>query len=129
MKTIISTPSAPAAIGPYSQAVETGGLVFISGQLPVDPATGDFGGADAAAQTETAVKNIESILRSRGLSLNDVVKTTVFMTDLNEFREMNEVYARFFTSEPPARATIEVKALPKGARVEIEAIAVKRERK
>ena len=122
MKTIISTPGAPAAIGPYSQAVEAGGLIFISGQLPVDPATGNIMGADAAQQTEAVLKNIEAILKSRGLSLDNVVKTTVFMADLKEFQKMNEVYARFFAKDPPARATIEVKALPKAALVEIEAV-------
>lgn len=124
MKTIIATTDAPAAIGPYSQAVEAGGLIFISGQLPVNPATGGIDGTDAAAQTAAVIRNIEAILKSRGLSLNSVVKTTVFMTDLKEFQKMNEVYARFFAEDPPARATIEVKALPKAALVEIEAIAV-----
>jgi 2-iminobutanoate/2-iminopropanoate deaminase len=125
MKTIIATPEAPAAIGPYSQAVEAGGFMFISGQLPVNPATGNMEGTDTAGQTEAVINNIAAILRSRGLSLASVVKTTVFMTDLKEFQKMNEVYARFFTGNPPARATIEVKALPKSALVEIEAIAVK----
>jgi len=125
MKTIISTPDAPAAIGPYSQAVEAGPFIFISGQLPVDPATGNIAGADTAAQTEAVIKNIAAILGSHGLTLENVVKTTVFMTDLREFQKMNETYARFFSKNPPARATIEVKALPKTALVEIEAIAVK----
>ncbi len=125
MKTVISTAAAPAAIGPYSQAIEAGGFIFISGQLPVNPATGGIDGADAATQTEAVIKNIEAILKARGLSLKSVVKTTVFMTDLKEFQKMNEVYARFFAGDPPARATIEVKALPKAALVEIEAIAVK----
>ena len=125
MKTIISTPGAPAAIGPYSQAVEAGGFIFISGQLPVDPATGEMEAADTALQTSAVIRNIEAILKSRGLTLDNVVKTTVFMTDLGEFRKMNEVYARFFAKDPPARATIEVKALPKAALVEIEAVAVK----
>ena len=124
MKNIISTSGAPAAIGPYSQAVEAGGFVFISGQLPVDPATGNMTGIDAAQQTEMVLKNVEAILKSRGLTLNSVVKTTVFMTDLKEFQKMNEVYARFFSKDFPARATIEVKALPKAALVEIEAVAV-----
>ncbi|OGS08575.1 MAG: reactive intermediate/imine deaminase [Elusimicrobia bacterium RIFOXYA12_FULL_51_18] len=124
MKSIISTPGAPAAIGPYSQAVEAGGFIFISGQLPVDPATGNITGTDAAGQTEAVLKNIEAILKSRGLTPDSVVKTTVFMTDLKEFQNMNEVYARFFAKNPPARATIEVKALPKAALVEIEAVAV-----
>ncbi len=124
MKNIISTAGAPAAIGPYSQAVEAGGFVFISGQLPVDPVTGNISGTDAAQQTETVLKNVEAILKSRGLTLNAVVKTTVFMTDLKEFQKMNEIYARFFSKDFPARATIEVKALPKAALVEIEAVAV-----
>lgn len=124
MKNIVSTAGAPAAIGPYSQAVEAGGFIFVSGQLPVDPVTGNISGTDAAQQTETVLKNIEAVLKSRGLTLNAVVKTTVFMTDLKEFQKMNEVYARFFAKDPPARATIEVKALPKAALVEIEAVAV-----
>ena len=95
MKTIISTPEAPAAIGPYSQAVESGGLIFISGQLPVDPATGNMEAADTALQTSAVIRNIEAILKSRALTLENVIKTTVFMTDLGEFQKMNEVYARF----------------------------------
>ena len=125
MKTIISTPEAPAAIGPYSQAVEAGDLIFISGQLPIDPVTGNLEAADTALQTSAAIRNIEAILHSRGLSLDNVVKTTVFMADLGEFQKMNEVYGRFFSKNPPARATIEVKALPKAALVEIEAVALK----
>ena len=123
MKNIISTPDAPAAIGPYSQAVEAGGFIFISGQLPVDPATGALAGTDIAGQTETVIKNIGAILKSRGLSFENIVKTTVFMADLKQFARMNEVYGSFFSKNPPARATIEVKALPKAALVEIEAIA------
>lgn len=125
MKKIISTNDAPAAIGPYSQAVEAGGLIFISGQLPVDPASGALAEADTAIQTEAVIKNIAAILKSQGLTLENVVKTTVFMTDLSQFVKMNEVYASFFSKNPPARATIEVKALPKGALVEIEAVAAK----
>lgn len=125
MKTIISTPEAPAAIGPYSQAVEAGGLIFISGQLPVDPVTGKMAAADTALQTGAVIRNLEAILRSRGLTLDSVVKTTVFMTDLGQFQKMNEVYAGFFARNPPARATVEVKALPKAALVEIEAIAAR----
>jgi len=124
MKTILSTKEAPAAIGPYSQAVEAGGFVFISGQLPVNPADGAMAEADTAKQTEAVIKNLSAILASRGLNLDSVVKTTVFMADLREFQRMNEVYARFFSKNPPARATIEVKALPKAALVEIEAVAV-----
>ena len=125
MKTIISTPKAPAAIGPYSQAVEAGGFIFISGQLPVDPATGNMEAADTALQTSAVIRNIEAILKSLGLTLDNVIKTTVFMADLGEFQKMNEVYARFFANNPPARATVEVKALPKAALVEIEAVAVR----
>ncbi|PKM98794.1 MAG: reactive intermediate/imine deaminase [Elusimicrobia bacterium HGW-Elusimicrobia-3] len=125
MKNIISTPNAPAAIGPYSQAVEAGGLIFISGQLPVDPATGAMAPAEIKAQTEAVIKNLESILKSEGLSLENVLKTTVFMADLGQFAAMNEVYGRFFAANPPARATVEVKALPKAALVEIEAVAAR----
>ncbi|MBU2574788.1 MAG: RidA family protein [Elusimicrobia bacterium] len=125
MKTIISTPGAPAAIGPYSQAVEAGGFIFISGQLPIDPASGALAETDIAKQTGAVIKNIEAILKSQGLSLENVVKTTVFMADLSQFARMNEVYGSFFSKNPPARATIEVKALPKAALVEIEAVAEK----
>ena len=125
MKKIISTPNAPAAIGPYSQAVEAGGLIFISGQLPIDPATGTMAPAEIKAQTEAVIKNLEGILRSEGLTLDNVLKTTVFMADLGQFAAMNEVYGRSFAANPPARATIEVKALPKAALVEIEAVAAR----
>lgn len=125
MKKIISTPNAPAAIGPYAQAVEAGGLIFISGQLPIDPATGAMAPAEIKAQTEAVIKNLESILKSEGLSLENVLKTTVFMADLGQFAAMNEVYGRFFAANPPARATVEVKALPKAALVEIEAVAAR----
>jgi 2-iminobutanoate/2-iminopropanoate deaminase len=125
MKKIISTNKAPAAIGPYSQAVETGGLLFISGQLPIDPATGLMAPAEIKAQTEAVIKNLEGILKSEGLGLENIVKTTVFMADLGQFAQMNEVYAKFFAANPPARATVEVKALPKAALVEIEAVAAR----
>lgn len=125
MKKIISTKNAPAAIGPYSQAVEAGGLLFISGQLPLDPATGNMAPAEIKAQTEAVLKNLEGILKSEGLTLENVLKTTVFMADLGQFAAMNEVYGKFFSSNPPARATIEVKALPKAALVEIEAVAAR----
>jgi 2-iminobutanoate/2-iminopropanoate deaminase len=114
MKKIISTRNAPAAIGPYSQATEAGGFLFISGQLPMNAETGNMDAADIKAQTETALKNLEGILASEGLTLEHVVKTTVFMADLG-----------LFAKNPPARATIEVKALPKAALVEIEAIAAR----
>ena len=125
MKKIISTKNAPAAIGPYSQAVEAGGLIFISGQLPIDPATGGLAPAEIKAQTEAVIKNLEGILKAEGLGLENVLKTTVFMTELSQFAQMNEVYGRFFANQPPARATVEVKALPKAALVEIEAIAAR----
>ena len=125
MKKIISTDKAPAAIGPYSQAVEAGGLIFISGQLPIDPATGAMAAAEIKAQTEAVIKNLEGILASEGLTLANVLKTTVFMADLGQFAQMNEVYGKFFSANPPARATIEVKALPKAALVEIEAVAAR----
>lgn len=125
MKKIISTQNAPAAIGPYSQAVEAGGLIFISGQLPIDPATGAMAPAEIKAQTEAVIKNLEGILKSEGLGLENILKTTVFMADLGQFAAMNEVYGRFFAANPPARATIEVKALPKAALVEIEAVAAR----
>jgi len=125
VKKIISTKNAPAAIGPYSQAAEAGGLIFISGQLPIDPATGAMAPAEIKAQTEAVIKNLEGILKSEGLSLDNILKTTVFMADLGQFAQMNEVYGRFFSANPPARATVEVKALPKAALVEIEAIAAR----
>ena len=125
MKKIISTRNAPAAIGPYSEAVEAGGLLFISGQLPLDPATGTMAPAEIKAQTEAVLKNLEGVLKSEGLSLEHVLKTTVFMADLGQFAAMNEVYGKFFSANPPARATVEVKALPKAALVEIEAVAAR----
>ena len=125
MKKIIATTNAPAAIGPYSQAVEANGFIFISGQLPIDPATGQLAPADTALQTEASIKNIEAILKSEGLTLENVIKTTVFMADLGQFAQMNEVYAKFFSKNPPARAAVEVKALPKAALVEIEAVAAR----
>ncbi len=125
MKKIIATKNAPAAIGPYSQAIEANGLIFISGQLPIDPATGQLVPADTKLQTEASIKNIEAILVSEGLTLENVLKTTVFMADLGQFAQMNEVYAKFFSKNPPARAAVEVKALPKAALVEIEAIAAR----
>ena len=124
-KKTILTDTAPAVIGPYSQAVEANGFVFVSGQLPTDLKTGTFTEAETARQTEAAIKNIQAILKAAGLTLEAVVKTTVFMTDLTKFAQMNEVYARFFAKLPPARAAVEVRALPKGALVEIEAIAAR----
>lgn len=122
MKESITTDRAPAAIGPYSQAVRAGGFVFVSGQLPVDPATGAMPDG-AREQTRRVLANVEAVLKAAGLGARDVVKTTVFMTDLKAFPEMNEEYGRVFPAPSPARATVEVRALPKGALVEIEAVA------
>ena len=126
MKRIIATQTAPAAVGPYSQAVVAGNLMFCSGQIALDPATGAMVGASPAEQTEQVMKNVGALLAAEGLSLTNVVKATVFATDMGAFPAVNEVYARFFTSEPPARSFVEVSALPKNALVEIEVIAYKR---
>lgn len=123
-KEIVATENAPGAIGPYSQAVKAGEFVFVSGQIPIDPATGNFVSEDVAEQTEQVFKNLNAVLEAAGSSLKNVVKTTVFLADMNDFARMNEVYARFFTENYPARATVEAARLPKDARVEIEAIAL-----
>ena len=125
MKKQISTAGAPAAIGPYSQAVEAGGMVFISGQLPVDSATGNFVENDIEKLTRRSLDNLKAILAEVGLTMDNVVKTTVFLADMADFAEMNEVYAQFFQAPFPARSAVAVKTLPKGARVEIECIAVR----
>ncbi|MGI9036739.1 MAG: RidA family protein [Pyrinomonadaceae bacterium] len=124
MKEIISTENAPGAIGPYSQAIKTGNLVFCSGQIPIDVKTGEFVSGDVAAQTEQVLKNLSAVLEAAGSSLNDVVKTTVFLADMNDFAAMNEVYARYFSDNKPARATVQAARLPRDARVEIEAIGL-----
>lgn len=123
MKKAIHTDSAPAAIGPYSQAVRWGNVVYVSGQIPIDPATGAFAGEDIAAQTRQSLTNIKNILAAEGLDMSHVVKTSVMLKDIADFAAMNEVYAEFFTAPYPARAAYQVAALPKGARVEIECIA------
>jgi len=120
---IISTPSAPAAIGPYSQAVVSHGFAFLSGQIPLDPATGQIIEGDVAAQTERVLKNLEAVLASCRSSLAKVVKTTVYLKDMGEFARMNEVYARYFPANPPARATVGAARLPREVRVEIDCIA------
>lgn len=125
MKKRIETTKAPAAIGPYSQAVEVNGMVFVSGQLPVDPATGEFVPGGIKELTHRSLTNIKNILAEEGLTMQHIVKTTVFLADINDFAEMNEVYATFFEGVAPARSAMAVKTLPKGARVEIECIAVK----
>ncbi len=124
MKTIVQTDKAPAAIGPYSQAVKAGGFVFLSGQVALDPASGQVVEGDVRAQTERVLKNLQAVLAAAGSSLAAVVKTTVFLADMNDFAAMNEVYGRFFPSDPPARATVQVARLPKDAQVEIDLIAL-----
>ena len=119
----ISTPKAPAAIGPYSQAIKTGNLVYTSGQLPIDPATGAFPEGGIKEQTRQSLLNVKAILEESGLTMSDVVKTTVFMADMNDFADMNSVYAEFFSEPYPARSAVAVKTLPKGALVEIEVVA------
>ena len=124
MKDRVQTENAPQAIGPYSQAVKASGLVFASGQIPIDPATGVVIEGSIAEQTERVLNNIKAVLEAAGSSLERVVKTTVFLADLGDFGEMNEAYGRFFAEVPPARSTVEVSRLPRDARVEIDAIAL-----
>ena len=121
----IYTPNAPAAIGPYSQAVQAGNMLFVSGQIPIDPATGAFAGEDITAQSHQSLTNVKNILEAAGYTLNDVVKTTVLLADIADFTAMNAVYAEYFSENKPARACFAVKDLPRGALVEIEAIANK----
>jgi 2-iminobutanoate/2-iminopropanoate deaminase len=123
MKKIISTTEAPAAIGPYSQAVRVGSMIFCAGQVPLDPKSGQIVSEDIAEQTRRVLDNVAAILRSEQLTLAHVVKTTVFLADFGDFQKMNEVYATYFKDQPPARSTVGVSTLPKNARVEIEAIA------
>ena len=125
MKNPISTTKAPAAIGPYSQAIEAGGMVFVSGQLPINPATGEFAEGGVKELTRQSLTNMQNILAEVGLTLDNVVKTTVFLADMSDFAAMNEVYAEFFSAPYPARSAVAVKTLPKGALVEIECIAAK----
>lgn len=125
MKKVVHTNNAPAAIGPYSQAVEAGGCVYVSGQLPINPATGQMAEGGVAELTRQSLANIRAILAEAGLGMENVVKTTVMLADMADFAEMNAVYAEFFTAPFPARSAFAVKALPKGARVEIECLAVR----
>ncbi len=125
MKRIISTTAAPGAIGPYSQAVEINGTLYISGQVPIDPATGKIVEGGITEQTTQALKNIKAILTAAGYSLNDVVKSTCLLSDMSDFKAMNEVYAKFYTTDQPARAAFAVKGLPLGALIEIETVAAK----
>jgi 2-iminobutanoate/2-iminopropanoate deaminase len=123
MKDIVLTDRGPKPIGPYSQAIKSNGLVFVSGQVALDPKSGEFVGRDVRQQTERVLENLKAILEASGVSLNHVVKTTVFLKDMNDFAAMNEVYARYFTSAPPARSTVQAARLPKDALVEIDLIA------
>jgi 2-iminobutanoate/2-iminopropanoate deaminase len=123
MHTVISTPNAPQAIGPYSQAVVSNGLAFLSGQIPLDPATGQVIEGDITWQTERVLDNLKSVLEAAGSSLGQVVKTTVYLKDMEEFAKMNAVYARYFPENPPARSTVEAARLPRDVRVEIDCIA------
>lgn len=123
MKTTVETSGAPAAIGPYSQGVKANGFLFISGQVPLEPETGQIKAVDIVGQTRQVMENLQAILNSQGLLMTDVVKTTIFMTDITDFTRVNEVYGSYFQSDPPARSTVQVAALPKGAKVEIEAVA------
>ena len=125
MKKIIATTAAPAAIGPYSQGIEGGSIVITSGQLPVDPVTGAFAEGGIAGQTRQSLTNVQAVLAQAGLTMENIIKTTVFLKDMNDFAAMNEVYATFFPENSPARSAVEVARLPKDARVEIEAIAVR----
>jgi 2-iminobutanoate/2-iminopropanoate deaminase len=122
-KKIVATPKAPAAIGPYSQAIRIGGFLYTSGQISLDPETMKMITGDIEMETEKVLKNIEAILKADGLDLNNIIKTTVYLTDLSEFTRMNQVYEKFFSETKPARACVQVTALPKGAKVEIDAIA------
>ena len=122
-KTIISTPKAPAAIGPYSQAIRSGAFLFISGQIPIDPESGEMIQGDAGEQAERVLKNLQAILEAAGMGLEDVVKTTLYLKNLGNFEKVNSIYKRYFPNNPPARSTVEVSRLPKDAEIEIEAIA------
>ena len=124
MKEIVATERAPRAIGPYSQALRSGNFLFASGQIPIDPATGEFVAGGITEQTEQVMRNVSAILEAAGAGLQQVVKTTVFLADMDDFTAMNEVYGRFFGEDPPARATVQAARLPRDARVEIEAIAI-----
>jgi 2-iminobutanoate/2-iminopropanoate deaminase len=124
MREVVATKDAPQAIGPYSQAIKAGGFIFLSGQVALDPATGQLVGGDVAAQTERVLKNLTAVLAAAGSSLAKAVKTTVFLKNMGDFAAMNEVYGKFWKTAPPARATVEVARLPKDALVEIDVIAV-----
>ena len=122
---VISTTNAPSAIGPYSQAIQVGNLVYTSGQIPINPATGAFPDGGIQAQARQSLNNVRAILEEAGLSMNNVVRTTVFLADMNDFAEVNSIYAEFFSEPYPARSAVAVKTLPKGALIEIEVVAYK----
>jgi len=124
LREVIATEQAPRAIGPYSQAIRAGNLLFCSGQIPIDPSTGEFVSGGVAEQTEQVMRNLSAVLSAGKSSLKQVVKTTVFLADMDDFAAMNEVYGRYFGENPPARATVQAARLPRDARVEIEAIAI-----
>jgi 2-iminobutanoate/2-iminopropanoate deaminase len=124
MKDVVFTPRGPKPIGPYSQAIKANGFLFVSGQVALDPQTGEFAGADVRQQTERVMENLKAILEASGVSLAHVVKTTVYLKDMNEFTAMNEVYGRYFAVAPPARSTVQAARLPKDALVEIDVVAV-----
>jgi len=124
MKKIISTSEAPAAVGPYSQAVRVGSTIYCAGQIPLDPKSGQIVSGDISAQTRRVLDNVAAILKAEGLTFDNIVKTTIFLTNLGDFQTVNEVYGSYFRNQPPARSTVQVSALPKGANVEIEVIAV-----
>ena len=124
MKKMISTSEAPAAIGPYSQAVRSGNFLFCSGQIPLDPKSGQIVSGDIATQTRRVLDNIGAVLKAEGLTFENIVKTTIFLTDLGDFQTVNEIYGSYFKQQPPARSTVQVSALPKEAKVEIEVVAV-----
>ena len=124
MKKIISTQEAPAALGPYSQAVRVGSMVYCAGQIPLDPKTGEIVSGGIEVQTKRVLDNITAVLKAEGLTFDHIVKTTIFLMDLGDFQKMNEVYGSYFKQAPPARSTVQVAGLPRGSRVEIEVIAV-----
>jgi 2-iminobutanoate/2-iminopropanoate deaminase len=124
MKKIISTSEAPAAVGPYSQAVRVGSTIYCAGQIPLDPKSGQLVSGGVDLQTRRVLDNVTAVLKAEGLTFENIVKTTIFLTDLGDFQTVNEIYATYFTQQPPARSTVQVAGLPKGAKVEIEVIAV-----
>jgi len=123
-KIVVQTEKAPQAIGPYSQAVRAGDFLFLSGQIPLDPQTGDLDGEDIETQTKRVLENLKAVVESEGLALNNIVKTTVYLSDMNNFSRFNTIYGQYFQIDPPSRATVEVARLPKDVLIEIEAIAI-----